>query len=59
MIKAFEKRKKVLEYFFSAIFFPLSIVFVLLIRLIKPIFLIRYAYIISTRIGHLGENLEF
>lgn len=59
MIKIFKKKKKILEYFLSTIFFPLSIIFVLFIRLVKPIFLIRYAYIISTRIGHLGENLEF
>ena len=59
MIKVFKKSKKILEIFLSIVFYPLSILFVLFIRLIRPIFLIRYAYIMSTRIGHLSENLEF
>tara|TARA_B100001769_G_C22092190_1_gene589112 strand:- start:107 stop:1438 length:1332 start_codon:yes stop_codon:yes gene_type:complete len=60
MYKIFiKKRQKVYEYLLATIFFPLSIIFVIAIRVIRPFFLIRYAYIISTRIGHLTENLDF
>ena len=35
-----------------------SPLFVLLIRVIRPIILVRYALILTTRIGHFTENLD-
>ena len=57
--KIIQKRKKIIEYFLAAVFFPLSVLFVIVIRILKPFILIRYSYIKSTRIGHFVEDLDY
>jgi len=53
------KLKKFILLFLYLILFPLNLFLVLIIRLLRPIVLIRYAYIKSTRIGHFIENVDF
>jgi putative glycosyltransferase (TIGR04372 family) len=43
-------------YFLLSI--PIALVFVLLIRLISPFYLIRFNKLVSSRIGHFAANLE-
>ncbi|MDB4184387.1 ATP-binding cassette domain-containing protein, partial [Alphaproteobacteria bacterium] len=40
------------------IFYPFALIIVILIRILRPIVLIRYGCIVSTRIGHLSANVE-
>ena len=65
-IKIFELKYYLTKRIFKKILFItpnlfgilLSPFLVLLIRAIKPIILIRYALILSTRIGHFTENVD-
>ena len=47
-----------IRYFCLIIFFPFTIIFGFLIKLIRPFFLIRWSQIINTRIGHHAANLD-
>lgn len=40
------------------IFFPLALIFVIVIRLLSPFILVRYACLQTTRLGHMSSNLE-
>lgn len=55
----FIRIKKLFLLFLYLILLPLNLFLVLIIRLLKPIVLIRYAYIKSTRIGHFIEDIDF
>jgi putative glycosyltransferase (TIGR04372 family) len=55
----FKKIDRIIEVVLSALCFPISLFFVIFIRLSKPFFLIRYAYIRTTRIGHMSQDIDF
>lgn len=55
----FKKRKRIIELILSIIFFPISLLIVFFIRLLRPLILIRYAYIRTTRIGHMSQDIDF
>ena len=48
-----------MNIFWQQFFFPFSVFFVIIIRILKPFILIRYSYIKSTRIGHFVEDLDY
>ena len=50
--------KKIIFLFPNFLGIILSPLIVLFIRVIRPIVLIRYALILSTRIGHFTENMD-
>ena len=49
---------KILYQIYLILVFPLSLSICIIIRIISPFFLIRYACLVSTRIGHLIGNTE-
>ena len=54
---SFRKRmKKFKNKILGIISIPVAIVFVVIVRLISPIIIIRWCAIISTRLGHFAEN---
>ena len=58
LIKFNKILKKIIFLFpnlFGVIFSPIIVFF---IRIIRPVVLIRYSLILSTRIGHFTENLD-
>lgn len=55
---AVKKIKKVIQFIFSIPPYILSLPLVLLIRLVRPFFLIRFGGLFSSRIGHLAANTE-
>jgi len=52
------KFKKISPYLLNLPLFILAIPFVIFIRLISPVLLIRWCGVLSTRIGHFSANLE-
>ena len=50
--------KKISTLILGILFSPLALVFVIFVRLISPIIVIRWHAIISSRIGHFAENLN-
>ena len=40
------------------LFYPVALILVIVMRIIRPLILIRYGCIVSTRIGHLSANIE-
>ena len=48
--------RKIFEKILGIIFIPAALLFVILVRLISPIIVVRWCAIISTRLGHFAEN---
>ena len=47
-----------LRYFFLVIFLPFTILFVIFIKLIRPILLIRWARLDNAKFGHFAADVE-
>ena len=58
MSKTINKFSRIIEYLFLPIGYLLALPILILVRLISPWIIIRWACLISTRIGHLAANTE-
>ncbi len=47
---------KIFNKILGVIFIPLALIFVVIVRLISPIIIVRWGAIVSTRLGHFAEN---
>ena len=52
------KNRTLLNYILLILFLPISIIFFCIVKLIRPIILVRWHQQISTRIGHFAANTE-
>lgn len=51
-------KKYLIKYPIAILIFPIAFLFVIIVRIISPLIIIRWGDTISTRIGHFAENIN-